>query len=118
MMIAVIDKRKFFSAMQRQISLALEDLVKGVRHWRIWYILGISELRQRYRRSTLGPFWITLSADIQVAVMGLLLAYLFSIPIRRCFSSTVGWSNSARSTGCSRRTSGRASGTDSAAAFC
>jgi hypothetical protein len=35
MMIAAIGKRKFSSAMQRQISLALEDLVKGVRPWRI-----------------------------------------------------------------------------------
>ena len=83
MMIAALGRRKFSSAMQRQVSLALEDLVNGMRHWRIWYILGISELRQRYRRSSLGPFWITLSMAVQVAVMGLLLAYLFSIPIGR-----------------------------------
>jgi len=70
-------------AMRRQISLAIDDVLAGARHWRIWYILGISELRQRYRRSTLGPFWITLSMAVQVAVMGLLLAYLFSIPIGR-----------------------------------
>jgi ABC-type polysaccharide/polyol phosphate export permease len=82
-MIAAIGKQKISSAMQRQISLALEDLVKGVRHWRIWYVLGVSELRQRYRRSVLGPFWITLSMSIQVAIMGFLLAFLFGIPVGR-----------------------------------
>lgn len=66
-----------------------------MRQWRIWYVLGLSELRQRYRRSVLGPFWVTLSMSTQVAVMGFLLAFLFGLEIGRYFPflciSVISW---------------------------
>ena len=65
--------------------MAIGDLCEGMRSWRIWYVLGNGELRQRYRRSTLGPFWVTLSMGIQATVMGNLLAVLFGQPIGRYF---------------------------------
>lgn len=43
----------------------------------VWALLGWSEIKQRYRRSTLGPFWITLSTAITIAVMGPLYGRLF-----------------------------------------
>jgi ABC-type polysaccharide/polyol phosphate export permease len=46
-------------------------------------VLGLSEMRQRYRRSTLGPLWVTLSMGIQALVMGFLLAFLFRIELDR-----------------------------------
>ncbi|MEO8629530.1 MAG: hypothetical protein ABI612_15730, partial [Betaproteobacteria bacterium] len=67
----------------RQISLALADIRDGTRTWRTWYVLGVSEVRQRYRRSMLGPFWVTLSMGIQALVMGFLLAFLFKIDVKR-----------------------------------
>jgi lipopolysaccharide transport system permease protein len=69
----------------RQITLAWNDLFEGSRNWRIWYVLGLSDVRQRYRRSLFGPFWIALSIGIQTLVMGLLLAYLFKIEGHRYF---------------------------------
>jgi len=71
------------STLQRQFELALDDIAGGIRNWRTWYVLGVSELKQRYRRSVLGPFWVTLTMIIQVAVMGFLLSYLFNQPIAR-----------------------------------
>lgn len=65
--------------------MAVGDICEGIRSWRIWYVLGNAELRQRYRRSTLGPFWVTLSMAIQATVMGILLAFLFGQPIGRYF---------------------------------
>jgi len=67
----------------RRTSLALADLIEGTCNWRIWYVLGISELRQRYRRSVLGPFWVTLTMAVQAAVMGFLLSFLFKLEIAR-----------------------------------
>jgi len=67
----------------RQASLALKDLVEGILSWRTWYVMGVSELRQRYRRSTLGPFWVTMSLAIQAFVMGVLLSFLFQTDINR-----------------------------------
>jgi lipopolysaccharide transport system permease protein len=68
---------------RKQAALALKDLADGTLNWRLWYVLGISEVRQRYRRSILGPFWITMSMSIQVAVMGFLLAFLFGLQLGR-----------------------------------
>jgi ABC-type polysaccharide/polyol phosphate export permease len=70
-------------ANRRQVGLAIRDLIDGTRLWRIWYVLGVSELRQRYRRSTFGPFWVTLSVAVQALVMGYLLSYLFQTDINR-----------------------------------
>ena len=39
--------------------------------------LGWLDIRQRYRRSALGPWWITLSLAITVLAMGILYAKLF-----------------------------------------
>jgi len=67
----------------RNVALAFQDLVDGTRFWRIWYVLGAAEVRQKYRRSTFGPFWITLSVGIQAFVMGFLLSFLFQTDINR-----------------------------------
>ncbi len=68
---------------RRQARLAAADLVAGLRNWWLWYVLGLSEVRQRYRRSVLGPFWVTISMGVQAAVTGFLLAFLFRIDVGR-----------------------------------
>lgn len=67
----------------RQAELALRDLVEGTLKWRVWYVLGASEVRQRYRRSMLGPFWVTLNMGIQALIMGFLLSFLFKMELGR-----------------------------------
>lgn len=52
------------------------DIWVGLRSWRIWGTLGWHDIRQRYRRSLLGPFWFTLSTAITVVVLGLLYSTL------------------------------------------
>lgn len=44
--------------------------------WRLWGTLGLQDIRQRYRRSVLGPFWLTLSLAVLVAALGLLYGQL------------------------------------------
>jgi len=46
------------------------DLPKGLLFARIWSTLAWHDIRQRYRRSVLGPFWFTLSTAIMVVVLG------------------------------------------------
>lgn len=43
--------------------------------------LGWNDILKRYRRSVLGPFWLTASTGIMVAALGLLYANLFKTPI-------------------------------------
>lgn len=61
----------------RDWKLARADILKGLRTWESWYLLGISDIRQRYKRSRLGQFWITLSMGIFVGGLGVVYAYLF-----------------------------------------
>ena len=58
-------------------------------------MLGWQEIRQRYRRSALGPFWLTLSMGIQVVAIGPLYGRLFGQDISAYFpylaASLVTW---------------------------
>lgn len=62
-------------------TVAMRDVVTGVRNYRLWMFLGWQDIRQRYRRSVLGPFWLTLSTGIMVAMMGVLYGRLFKMPL-------------------------------------
>jgi ABC-type polysaccharide/polyol phosphate export permease len=50
--------------------LTLGDIRDGVRSIHVWPMLGWQEIKQRYRRSVLGPFWITLSTGVMIGAMG------------------------------------------------
>ena len=62
-----------------QSSLALFDIVEGARVTHLWGRLGWQDIRRRYRRSTLGPFWITISMGLLIAVLGTLYGGLFKV---------------------------------------
>lgn len=62
-----------------QSALALFDLVEGARLTHLWGRLGWQDIRRRYRRSTLGPFWITISMGMLVGVLGTLYGGLFKV---------------------------------------
>jgi lipopolysaccharide transport system permease protein len=63
-------------------SQALNDFGAGLRLWRLWTTLGWNDILQRYRRSLLGPFWLTASMAIMVVTLGFLYAGLFRTPIK------------------------------------
>lgn len=51
-----------------------KDLYHGIQDWQIWATLAWEDICQRYRRNTIGPFWITLSTGVTIAAM----AFLFT----------------------------------------
>jgi lipopolysaccharide transport system permease protein len=57
---------------------AFSDIQKGLASWRIWYLLGISDIRQRYSRSKLGQFWVTLSTAVFIGAIGVVNGVLFN----------------------------------------
>ena len=62
------------------VSSAARDLATGLIRQPVWWHLAWQEIQQRYRRSLLGPFWITLSTGIMVAAMGPLYGTLLNQP--------------------------------------
>jgi lipopolysaccharide transport system permease protein len=63
------------------LPLALRDYTEGMRRWELWGGAGWNDIRQRYRRSLIGPFWITLSMGIMIAGLGLVYANLWHLPV-------------------------------------
>ncbi|VCU69468.1 ABC-2 type transporter [Pigmentiphaga humi] len=43
----------------------------------LWGLLAWYDIKQRYRRSVLGPFWLTISTGVLIATLGLLWSTLF-----------------------------------------
>ena len=57
------------------------EIFNGFRAWRVWTILGWDDIRQRYRRSILGPFWITLSMGVFILLLGVIYSRLFHMDL-------------------------------------
>lgn len=62
----------------RSTKLAFSDMCETLKGKGGWYFLAWQDVRLRYRRSVLGPFWITISTGIMVLVMGPIYGYLFN----------------------------------------
>ncbi|QMV12961.1 ABC transporter permease [Vibrio spartinae] len=54
------------------------DIWVALFSYHVWLILGWHDIKQRYRRSVLGPFWFTLSTLIMVGVLGILYSTLLN----------------------------------------
>lgn len=69
----------------QQTKLALDDIYQGITGWRIWLLLSWQDIKLRYRRSQLGPFWITISMSITIYTMGFLYGHLFKMTLTYYF---------------------------------
>jgi len=57
---------------------AVSDLWDGCRRYALWGTMGFQDIRRRYRRSVLGPFWITISMGVMIGALGLLYGTIFN----------------------------------------
>ncbi|HWA01171.1 MAG TPA: ABC transporter permease [Caulobacterales bacterium] len=69
---------------------AIIDLARGVQHWRTSYAMGVRDIELRYKRSLLGPFWI--SASLVASILA--LSYLFSSIFKQEFLVYTTWLSS------------------------
>jgi len=76
------DAKAFRQLQQRK---ALQDFWQSFSLWRIWLMLAWQDIYLRYRRSVIGPLWITLSMAISVYSMGFLYAHLWHVPLNDYF---------------------------------
>lgn len=66
---------------RKQKNFGLIDIVRGIQRFDLADLLARSDIRQRYRRSTLGPFWITISTAIMIACLGFIFGTIFKSSI-------------------------------------
>ncbi|MCW2678408.1 MAG: type transporter, partial [Modestobacter sp.] len=48
-----------------------DDLIDGWRQRELWGHLGWQDIRQRYRRSVLGPIWISITMAVTAIALGI-----------------------------------------------
>ena len=63
---------------KQQVKLAIKDIYEGTFTTHLWLHLSWMDIKQRYRRSTLGPFWITASMGIMIIAIGPLYGRLLN----------------------------------------
>src|SRR6204780_4864376 len=69
------------AAQSKTLTRAWGDLVDGYRRRELWLHLGWQDIKQRYRRSVLGPFWITIATGTTAVAMGGLYSKLFPLQL-------------------------------------
>jgi len=64
--------------MTPQITQNLSDILAGLSLYKLWSNAAWLEVKQKYRRSILGSFWITLSLSIMIGGLGFVFGTLFN----------------------------------------
>lgn len=65
----------------KSITIALADAHKAFELRHLVFMLGWQDIKQRYRRSKIGPFWLTLSMGIMVSMIGLIFGQALKLPM-------------------------------------
>lgn len=63
------------------ITIAWTDIAAAMKRYPLVGMLGWQDVRQRYRRSTLGPFWLTISMGIMIGTIGVVFGSIFNAPM-------------------------------------
>ncbi|WP_340583689.1 MULTISPECIES: ABC transporter permease [Brucella] len=59
------------------IKVALNDIVEAFANYRLALIFGWQDVAQRYRRSRVGAFWLTLNMAVLIGALGAIFGTLF-----------------------------------------
>lgn len=79
--ITAVDDHDPEPSQSKTLRAAWADLVRGFNQHELWLQLGWQDIKQRYRRSVLGPLWITIATGVMALALGLLYSLLFKIPV-------------------------------------
>ncbi len=66
---------------QIQAGKAFDDLYRALTGWPVILLIGLTNIKARYRRSRIGQFWITISMSVTVLTIGIVWAYLWKMSI-------------------------------------
>lgn len=66
----------------KSIFIAVDDFKECYIKSYLAFMLGWQDIKQRYRRSKLGPFWITISMGVMIAMIGLIFGQVMNNPMQ------------------------------------
>lgn len=68
--------------MSNSTDLGYKDVHLAICRYDLAGTLGWQDVKQRYRRSKLGPFWLTISMGVMIGALGLVFGGIFNTPMR------------------------------------
>lgn len=63
-------------------SVGWDDFTSAIKNFHIVKVMGGQDIRMRYKRSKMGPFWITISMAVMITTMGLVFGNLFKTNVK------------------------------------
>ena len=60
------------------IKNGLGEMMNALKGHPQWLYLGVQDIQLRYRRSMIGPWWVTISSGIMIAMLGFLWSHIFN----------------------------------------
>jgi ABC-type polysaccharide/polyol phosphate export permease len=85
---------------------ASTEIAQTIRNYGLWSTLGWADIKFRYRRTIIGPFWLVLSTGITIFAIGVMYAGLFRtraenyVPFLACGMIIWGFINTTIAEGC------------------
>ena len=64
------------------LDISTHDILSAVKRADLAGTLGWQDVKQRYRRSKLGPFWLTISMGVLIGTLGLVFGGMFNTPMK------------------------------------
>jgi lipopolysaccharide transport system permease protein len=65
-----------------QLQLLLRDVRSSLTHWRFWIHLGLEDILKQYRRSYLGPVWISLNTAVFIVAFSMIGSQVFKMDLK------------------------------------
>jgi len=69
------------ASMRSRVIAATGDLAEGLRRWRSWSYLAVESVKNQYRRTVIGPWWLTLQTAAYVVGLAVLFGSIFRQPL-------------------------------------
>lgn len=67
------------AGLSRRTAAAAGDVVEGLRRWGLWSYLAVDAVKNQYRRTTVGPWWLTLQTLAYVIGLAVLFGAIFRV---------------------------------------
>jgi homopolymeric O-antigen transport system permease protein len=76
-----MSKASLFTTLLEACAAGFQELAGGAYNWRVWHLLGVGDLRNRYVRSRFGQFWLILSTGIMIGALAVVWSLLWNQPL-------------------------------------
>lgn len=73
------------SSVGSEFILEFKKLVSILKTYEIWLYIAWNDLKSRYRRTVLGPFWLVLTTFVTIMGMGLVWSFIFHLELTDYF---------------------------------